>query len=131
MLDILVVDKDKNATKMLADLLMEEGYHVSVTGSAAQALYLVVKERAQVVLLGDEVDDSTIADLIPVLKQCNKKLSIIFMSGNAPLSLIRQVRNHGIFYHALKPLGREGWEEIRQAVRCAFATQLKGFCPAF
>jgi len=131
MLDILVVDKDQSVRNLLAELLMEEGYQVSVTGSAAQALYLVVKNGAQVVLLGEEVDDSTIADLIPVLKQCNRKMSIIFVSGNAPLSLIRKVRTEGIFYHALKPLGTDGWEEIRQAVRCAFATQLRGFCPAF
>lgn len=129
MIEILVVDKDQSARKMLAELLIEEGYDVTVTGSAAQALYLVMKKHAQVVLLGDECDDTNIADLIPVLKKCNKELRIILISDDAPLSVMRRVRREGIFYHALKPFGAEGWEEIRQAVRCAFANQQ--LCNAF
>src|SRR5690242_4112920 len=123
MVKLLVVDKDRSARKMLADLLMEEGYQVTVTGSAAQALYHVLKNRAQVVLLGDEFDDSNAADLIPILKQCNKDMSIILVSDELPLSLIRRIRKEGIFYHALKPFGAEGREEIRQVVRCAFANR--------
>ncbi|UFS69909.1 response regulator [Geomonas sp. RF6] len=126
MTNVLVVDKDQSARKMLAELLTEEGYEVSVTGSAAQALYLVLKKRAQVVLLGEEFDDAGIAELVPILKQLNKEMSIILVSDDLPLALVRKVRKEGIFYHVLKPFGRD---EIRQAVKCAFAN--KGFCSAF
>jgi len=122
MVGLLIVDKDKTSRRMLADLLIEEGYDVTVTSSAAQALYDILKKSAQVVLLGEEFDDLAAADLIPLLKQCKKDLSIILVSGEVPLPMMRKVRKEGIFYHALRPLGAEGREEIRQAVRCALAS---------
>lgn len=131
MIKVLIVDKDKRARKVLADLLIEEGYDVTATSSAAQALCDVMKHNAQVVLLGEEFDDSSAAELIPILKQCNKGMSIILISNDLSLPLIRKVRKEGIFYHALKPFGAEGREEIRQAVRCAFASQAnKEMCSA-
>jgi len=122
MVGLLIVDKDRSSRKMLANLLIEEGYDVTVTSSAAQALYDICRNSAQVVLLGEEFDDLTAADLIPMLKQCNKDLNIILVSDQVPLPLIRKVRREGIFYHALRPFGAEGREEIRQAVKCAFAS---------
>lgn len=121
MIGLLIVDKDKTSRRLLADLLIEEGYDVTVTSSAAQALYDILKKSAQVVLLGEEFDDLKAADLIPLLKKCKKDLNIILVSDQVPLPFIRKVRKEGIFYHALKPLGAEGREEIRQAVRCALA----------
>jgi len=131
MVSVLVVDKDPSARKILADLLVEEGYDVSVTGSAAQALYLVLKNGSQVVLLGQEVEDSSIADLIPILKQLNRKMRIILVSDDLPLAQVRKVRKEGIFYHALRPFGADGREEIRQAVKCAFSNKIKDLCSVF
>ncbi|UFS71530.1 response regulator [Geomonas sp. RF6] len=121
MVGLLILDKDRSARKILADILIEEGYDVTVTGSAAQALQSILKKNAHVVLLGEQFDDISAAELIPILKQCNKELSIILVSSDASLPLIRKLRKEGIFYHALKPVRAEDREEIRQAVRCAFA----------
>jgi DNA-binding NtrC family response regulator len=104
----------------MADLFIEAGYNVIVTNSAANALYGILKKTAQVVLLGSEFDELTAADLIPLLKQCNRDLTIILVTGDASLPLIRKLRNEGIFYHALRPVNREDKDEIRQAVKCAF-----------
>ena len=121
MVGLLILDKDRAARKLLADILIEEGYDVTVTGSAAQALHDILKKNAHVVLLGEQFDDISAAELVPILKQCNKELSIILVSSDASLPLIRKMRTEGIFYHALKPVRAEDREEIRQAVRCAFA----------
>ncbi len=58
--------------------------------------------------------------LIPLLKQCNRNLSIILVASELPLALIRKARSEGIFYHALKPTKQGDEEELRQAVKCAF-----------
>jgi len=122
MVGLLILDKDRSARKILAEILIEEGYDVTVTGSAAQALHAILKkDAAHVVLLGEQFDDISAAELIPILKQCNKELSIILVSSGASLPLIRKLRTEGIFYHALKPVRAEDREEIREAVRCAFA----------
>lgn len=121
MAGLLILDKDRGARKILAEILIGEGYRVTVTPSAAQALHDILKGNAQVVLLGEEFDDLSAAQLIPVLKRCNRQLSIILVATEASLPLMRKLRKEGIFYHALKPARVEDREEIRQAVRCAIA----------
>ena len=120
MLGLLIADEDIDARKQMADLFIEAGYNVMVTSSAANALHGILKKTAQVVLLGSEFDDWKAGDLIPLLKKCNPNLTIILVSGEASLPLLRKLRKEGIFYHALKPLCQEDKDEIRQAVQCAF-----------
>jgi DNA-binding NtrC family response regulator len=117
---LLIADKDVDCRKQMAEMFIEAGYNVVVTNSAANALDGILKKTAQVVLLGSGFDDLTAADLIPLLKRCNRKLSIILLANDASLPLIRKLRSEGIFYHALKPVNGEDREEIRQVVQCAF-----------
>jgi len=117
---LLIVDEDMDCRKQMADMFIEAGYNVIVTNSVANALYGILKKTAQVVLLGTKFDELTAADLIPLLKQCNRKLTIILVAADTSLPLIRKLRAEGIFYHALKPVNAEDREEIRQAVQCAF-----------
>jgi DNA-binding NtrC family response regulator len=120
MLGLLIADKDMESRKQMADLFIEAGYNVIVTNSAANALDGILKKTAQVVLLGSEIDNLTAGELIPLLKKCNRNVTIILISEEPALPVIRKLRRQGIFYHALKPVNPEDREEIREAVRCAF-----------
>jgi DNA-binding NtrC family response regulator len=120
MLGLLIADQDLDCRKQMAELFIEAGYNVIVTNSAANALDGILKKAAQVVLLGSEFDELTAADMIPLLKKCNRHLTIILVTADTSLPLIRKLRSEGIFYHALKPVNGEDKEEIRQAVKCAF-----------
>jgi DNA-binding NtrC family response regulator len=117
---ILIVDEDKDSRKLMAEMFIEAGYSVTVTGSVANALYGILKKTSQVVVLGSKFDELTAADIIPLLKQCNRNLPIILIAADTSLGLLRKLRCEGIFYHALKPVDAEDREEIRQAVHCAF-----------
>ena len=117
---ILIADEDLDCRKQMADLFIEAGYTVMVTNSAANVLHGILKKSAQVVLLGSEFDELAATDLIPLLKKCNRDLTIILVSDEVSLPLIRKLRKEGIFYHALKPVKPEDREELRQAVKCAF-----------
>jgi DNA-binding NtrC family response regulator len=119
---LLIADEDLDSRKQMADLFIDAGYNVTVTNSAANVLHGILKKTAQVVLLSSEFDEMTATDLIPLLKKCNRKLTIILISNDLSLTLIRKLRKEGIFYHALKPVKPEDREEIRQAVKCAFET---------
>lgn len=120
MLGLLIADGDLDSRKRLAQLFIDAGYNVTVTSSAATALYGILKKTAQVVLLSSEFDELAAAELIPLLKKCNRYLNIILVTNEESLPLIRKARREGIFYHALKPMGADDVEEIRQVVRCAF-----------
>jgi FixJ family two-component response regulator len=117
---LLIADEDVLSRKRMADLFIDAGYQVTVTNSAAGVLYGTLKKTAQVVLLSPKFDEMLATDLIPLLKQCNRNLSIILVASELPLALIRKARSEGIFYHALKPTKQGDEEELREAVKCAF-----------
>ena len=119
---LLIADEDLDSRKQMADLFIAAGYNVMVTNSAATALHGILKKTAQVVIISSEFDELTATDLIPLLKKCNRHLTVILVSDDTPLPFIRKLRKEGIFYHALKPVKPEDHEEIRQAVQCAFET---------
>lgn len=116
---ILIADSDPKARKLLAGLLSEAGYKVTATGSAARALGDMLHKNAQVVILGTQLECLTAADLVPLLKKCNQDATIILVSDDQSLPLIRKVRREGIFYHLLRPLSPDDGEELCLAVRCA------------
>jgi DNA-binding NtrC family response regulator len=117
---ILIIDEDRDCRRQMAEMFIDAGYDVTVTESVASALYGVLKKTAQVVVLGSRFDELTAADIIPLMKQCNRNLPIILITTDTSIGLLRKLRCEGIFYHALRPVDAQGREEIRQAVRCAF-----------
>lgn len=117
---VLIADDNLESCNLLAECLVEAGYEVTVTNSAAKVLQDVIKRTAQVVLMGNVLDEVNASELIPLLKKCNKDLSIIFVSGEASLSLVRKLRTEGIFYHALPPHETTEQEELKRVVECAF-----------
>lgn len=125
---ILIVDEDKDCRKKMAEVFSEAGYNVTATDSIAAVLNGVLKKTAQVVIIGSSFDELTAADLIPLLKQCNRQLTIILISADTNLPLMRRLRKEGIFYHALKPVNAQDREEIRQAVQCALESRRHNQC---
>lgn len=117
---LLIAVQDVDSRKQMAQMLIEAGYNVIVTNSTADAVDGILKNAAQVVLLGSKFDELSAAELVPLLKQCNRRVPIILVSADTSLPLMRQLRSKGIFYHALRPVDAEDKEEIHKAVRCAF-----------
>jgi DNA-binding NtrC family response regulator len=119
--ELLVADNDSDLRKQMAETFREAGYDVETTDSAVHVFCTVLEKQMPVVLLGSGFDRKmALTDLVRLLKKCNRRLTIILVSDDENLPVIRTIRQEGIFYHALKPTGREDTDEIRAAVDCAF-----------
>jgi len=123
---LLIADGDMDTRIHMAQLFIGAGYNVTVTNSAANVLYDILKRTAQVILLSSEFDELSAAEFIPLLKKCNRDLTIILVADEVSLPVMRKARREGIFYHALRPVHAGDSEEIRQAVACAFENVAQG-----
>lgn len=118
---IIIADKDAEYRNNVADYFRDAGYQVETTDSAVHVLCSILEKQTPVLLLGSDFDRKVCsADLIHLLKKCNRNLSVILVSDDMPLELARKIRQEGVFYHALKPVEAGDTEELGQAVACAF-----------
>ena len=120
MLGLLIADDDARSRAKLGNLLLDAGYDVLTTDSAAQVLEVILKNVARVLILGKQVDGLSAADLLPILNKCKADLKVILVSEDVSLPVMRCLRRDGIFYYMLKSPGGEDQEELRQVVECAF-----------
>ena len=117
---LLIANKNHQAREKLARCFDSENYRVVQSDSVANALEGILDKEIQVVVIDGHYDEQNIARLIPLLKKCNRNISIILVSEEMPLDLERRIRKEGIFYHALRTAGEENHEEVCQAVAYAF-----------
>ncbi len=117
---LLIANKNKAAREQLASLFDRDTYQITMADSVANSLEGIIAKEIQVVVIDGDYDEHNIAKLIPLLKKCNRNISIIMVSDEMPIDLMRRIRKEGIFYHALKTADDENYEEIHQAVCYAF-----------
>lgn len=116
---ILIADTDEANRRRISGFFNGSEYQVIEARSVASVLHNVLRKEASVILLGNEFDGFSAAEIIPLLRKCNQKLTIILISDEQSPSAIRRWRRAGIFYQALPPIGNEDSEELKQAVMCA------------
>lgn len=117
---LLIANKNRQARDAVADLFKEDSYHIIKTDVVANALEEIINREIQVVVLDGEYDEDNVVKLIPLLKKCNRNISIILVTDDMPMNLVRKIRQEGIFYHALRSVTEDHHAEIKQVVRCAF-----------
>ncbi|MFK5925390.1 MAG: hypothetical protein QM483_02055 [Desulfuromusa sp.] len=117
---LLIANKNQEAREQLASRFDINEYQITKADSVANALEGIINKEIQVVVIDGHYDEQNVVKLIPLLKKCNRNISIILVSDEMPIELERRIRKEGIFYHALKAAGEDNYEEIHQAVSFAF-----------
>jgi len=118
---ILIAEKDTATRMQLVRTAVTAGYQVKTTISVAQLLYNLLRKRFPVVLLGDRIDGNIqIPNLVRLMKVSDPQVVIILISDDISLQQMRKARELGIFFHALRPVNPEDWQELTLAMACAF-----------
>lgn len=117
---LLIANKNRQGRDTVAELFKEDNFHIIKTDVVANALEQIINREIQVVVLDGEYDEDNVVKLIPLLKKCNRNISIILVTDDMPMNLVRTIRQEGIFYHALRSATHDHHEEVKQVVHCAF-----------
>jgi DNA-binding NtrC family response regulator len=119
--NILIAEKDFTTRMQLVRTATKAGYQVKTTLSVAKLLYYLLRKHFPVVLLGDSIDENIqIPSLVRLIKASDPQVAIILISDDISLQQMRKARELGIFFHALKPVNPEDWQELILAIACAF-----------
>lgn len=107
MLNILVVDDEKNIQDLMKDILTDEGYYVDTTGSITTAKDFIKKSSYDVIFLDVWLPDGEGLDLLPFLKENSPNSSVVMISGHGNIPIAVKAIKEGAFDFLEKPLSTE------------------------
>jgi DNA-binding NtrC family response regulator len=101
--NILVVDDELDIRRLISDILVEEGYAVSVAGTAAEARDMRSRQRFDLVLLDIWMPDT---DGISLLTEWSKSapLPTIIISGHGSVDTAMEASRYGAVDFLEKPI---------------------------
>ncbi|MDZ4185428.1 MAG: response regulator [Desulfuromonadales bacterium] len=118
--NILIAEKDFTTRMQLVRTATTAGYQVETTLSVAKLLYNLLRHRFPVVLLGNSIEENIqIPKLLRLMKANDPQVAIILISDDMSLQQVRKARELGIFFHALRPVNPEDWQELTLVMACA------------
>lgn len=107
MLNILVVDDEKNIQSLIKDILSDEGHSVSVAGSLTSAKDLIKKEVFDLIFLDVWLPDGDGISLISFIKEHHPSSFIVMISGHANIPIAVQAIKEGAIDFLEKPLSTD------------------------
>lgn len=110
---ILVVDDEQIVLNLVEDTLSDEGYAVTTTLSANEAIELVKKNYFDFVLTDIRMPEMSGIELIKRIHEIAPTVGVIFMTGYANLDTAKQAIKEGAYDYIMKPFELS---EIRQAM---------------
>ena len=114
---ILIADDDKIARESMVKYFQEDIYDIYHTANLQDLADGIINKCYDVAILGSNVHGTPVYTAAKHIRGLDENLPIIIVTGDYSLELARKVREHDIFFHALKPLEET---EIDLVVRHAF-----------
>ncbi len=111
-MDVLVVEDDVAATKMIAKSIEGQDHRVETVCTGKEALTKVMQKKFDLVLLDIMLPDCMGYELIPQFKARWHDIGIVTMTGYNSQELELKVRQQGITYYMLKPFNMKDIKDI-------------------
>lgn len=107
MLNILVVDDEKNIQNLLKGILSDEGYNVLTASNLVSAKELIKKEVFDIAFIDIWLPDGEGLELIKFIKEHSKDTYIVMISGHANIPIAVEAIKEGAFDFLEKPLSTD------------------------
>jgi len=107
--EILIIDDNADIRNILKDLIIDEGYSTRVAANYNQALIEIDKKLPDVAIIDVKLDkgDNDGIELLNHIKQKNKDVPVIIISGHANIEMAIKSLKSGAFEFIQKPFDQE------------------------
>ena len=107
--EILIIDDNADIRNILNDLISDAGYKTRVAANYNQALKEIDKKLPEVAIIDVKLDkgDNDGIELLSHIKQKNKDIPVIIISGHANIEMAVKSLKSGAFEFIQKPFDRE------------------------
>ncbi|EGW38849.1 response regulator [Desulfosporosinus sp. OT] len=109
---VLIVDDNSGIRKLLQEVLSNEGYYVATAASGQEALMQVQRELPDLVLLDLKMPRINGFELKQKLKEIDKNIRIIIVSGYAEQELVKDIIKQNADYVLSKPFDLEELQNV-------------------
>ena len=107
--EILIIDDNADIRNILNDLISDAGYKTRVAANYNQALKEIDKKLPEVAIIDVKLDkgDNDGIELLSHIKQKNKDIPVIIISGHANIEMAVKSLKSGAFEFIQKPFDKE------------------------
>ena len=102
--NILIVDKDKNSTKLIIDLLKKENYRASDAGNVSDALHKAANEIFDIIFLEINLPDMKGVKGLLDLRRISPHSRIIVTTGSPSVDSAISTMKNGAVDYLTKPI---------------------------
>jgi DNA-binding NtrC family response regulator len=103
MVNVLVVDDDPKMRDMLSEILINQGYYVTVCENGEEAIDTSFNELFNIALIDIHLPDMEGTELLNKLRKSEPPLIKIIITGNATLNNSIEAANKGVDAYIVKP----------------------------
>ncbi|MCL6584773.1 MAG: sigma-54 dependent transcriptional regulator [bacterium] len=104
MINILIVDDEKNQRDVLMGFLVKKGYHALACGSGKEALSLVRGERIDMILTDYQMPEMTGQELLEEVKRINPSILVIIFTAYGTIDRAVAAMKAGAYDYLTKPI---------------------------
>ncbi len=100
---ILLVEDDEDVSTFLEDLLITEGYTVSVASCGLDAVHMVKEDIYHIVILDLKLPDIDGTEVFKEIKEIDNDINILILTGCPSLESAVDMLKHGAYDYIQKP----------------------------
>jgi DNA-binding NtrC family response regulator len=108
---ILLIDDDKNFTKIFSGILEGEGYEIVVAQTGSEALEILEDNFFAILIIDIRLPDIDGIELISKINKTDPDMRKIILTGNPSLDNVQQALKKGAHDYLIKPVSLDKIKE--------------------